>query len=40
MFKEFFDLFLNSRNSKPWNLYSVNDDTCIPCLGADLYASR
>ena len=40
MFKEFFDLVWNSRKSKPLNLYIVNDDTCIPCLGSDLYASR
>ena len=40
MFKKFFDLFWNSRNSKPSNLYSVNDDACILYLGLDLYTIR
>ena len=37
MFKVFFDLSWNSKNSKPSNLYSANDSTSIPCLGSNLY---
>ena len=40
MFKEICNLFWNSRKSKPIDLYSMNDDTCVPSLGLDLYASR